>query len=90
MKVFKINDAFSIICESWNTKSAWGHKASIVDVGGKVYDVIKFRYYNRTWERWQYESILLQAFHNLEKKYSDIVPLKDRYQFYKSIKEKQY
>ena len=47
---------FSIYAESWSNSRAWGHRA-VLCVGACVWEN-KIRYYNRTWERYQYESVI--------------------------------
>jgi len=42
--------------ESYSTRNSWGHKATLF-VNGKAYCKAKIRYYNRTWEEYQYRSV---------------------------------
>ena len=48
---------FTLICESWKNRTSWGHKVSLykndVFVGSE-----KVRYYNRTWETYQYRTAI--------------------------------
>lgn len=60
MKVFNFKN-YTIVCESWETSHAWGHKATILWHGYSTRATAKIRYYNRTWERYQYESVILDA-----------------------------
>lgn len=55
---------FKLVCDSWNTRSSWGHevilyKNDIVKVGS-----IRIRYYNRTWENYQYQSAIKSVIYN--------------------------
>lgn len=48
---------FSIYAESWSNSRAWGHRA-VLKVNNWCTFESKIRYYNRTWERYQYESVI--------------------------------
>ncbi len=53
---------YTIVAETYETSSAWGHKATLL----KTYDgdvtatlaTHKIRYYNRTWESYEYQSVV--------------------------------
>lgn len=61
---------FTFFCESWSNSRAWGHRAVLMQDGRELQDQ-KCRYYNRTWECWQYQSIcegaVLSEIERLEK-----------------------
>ena len=51
----------------YETYSSWGHKAEIRGHIGESYvqkHDFKHRYYNRTWERYQFQSVLNTAFYD--------------------------
>ena len=53
---------FEFICESWSNSRAWGHRVKLYT--GTNYAPIadvKIRYYNRTWEAYQYQSCMRAA-----------------------------
>lgn len=79
-----INEDTKIVCRSYSTRSAWGHIA-ICEYKGKVVESVKVRYYNRTWERYQYESAMLLLVDKLDK--NNTIPLKDRYAMVINIKQ---
>lgn len=57
MRIEKINDRLSIGCEVWNRgNSAWGHRA-VLFVNGLSFEENKVRYYNRTWEAYQFDTV---------------------------------
>lgn len=63
MTFFKINDKLAIGAEVYETRYSWGHKANLYRVRTPEQSdewIIgdKITYYNRTWERYQFESIL--------------------------------
>lgn len=63
---FKINDKLAIGAESYETRYSWGHKAHLYRVktpaqNDELIQSTKIRYYNRTWERFQFESALFNV-----------------------------
>lgn len=50
-------DELKIVCFGYDTGKSWGHKAVILNNDMQV----KIVYYNRTWERFKYESVLYKA-----------------------------
>lgn len=57
MKTFTINKHIKIEAEYYETRYSWGHKAYLFINGHEVVDD-KITYYNRTWESYQFQSIL--------------------------------
>lgn len=49
---------FTLECESWSTRSSWGHEVTLYKNAVKI-GRVKVRYYNRTWECYQYQSAIL-------------------------------
>lgn len=56
-KTFTVSKDIYIVAETYETRYSWGHKAYLFKNGHEV-DYAKITYYNRTWEAYQYESIL--------------------------------
>lgn len=53
---------FEFVCESWSTSRAWGHRVKMyVDDCYYPSADVKIRYYNRTWEAYQYQSCMHAA-----------------------------
>lgn len=55
---------FTFVCESWNLRNSWGHevtlyKNDIVKIGRA-----RIRYYNRTWECYQYQNAIKEVIYN--------------------------
>ena len=46
-----------IECECWQSRQNWGHKATLYIDGIKTGPTKRATYYNRTWERYTYDSI---------------------------------
>lgn len=53
----KSGNEYNIVNEYWETSHAWGHKSTLIAPWGEV-ESHKVRYYNRTWERYTYESCM--------------------------------
>jgi len=58
MKIFRLNKTYSIVCNSENTRYGFRHLASLIKDGTKI-DGDKACYYNRTWESYEYQSVIL-------------------------------
>jgi len=57
MKTFKINKDFEIACEWKKTRTAFKHEAVLLKNGEEI-DRTKICYLNRTWERFDFESVI--------------------------------
>jgi len=77
MRIFNLDEKFNIVCNTADTKSGFKHVATLHRNGFSIAST-KICYYNRTWERFTYESILNKIiadnFEGTEKqKYLDVV-----------------
>ena len=60
MKTFKISKTIEIECESKSSKMGFNHIARLKINGLEIRkDIIK--YYNRTWEKFEYESVIVSV-----------------------------
>ena len=70
MKIFILNKKYSVVCDSKSTRYGFKHVASLCRNGIEIAET-KINYLNRTWERFDYESILnkiiSENFENKEK-----------------------
>lgn len=57
MQTFKINDNLEVVCEWVNTRNGFEHVATLL-LDGREQESVKINYLNRTWERYEYESVL--------------------------------
>lgn len=57
MKLFKIDNNLSVICESKPTRTAFKHEATLMRSSNDLLRV-KICYQNRTWEKYTFESVL--------------------------------
>lgn len=56
MRNFKITEKISILCEWKNTRNGFKHEATLL-INGIERDKTKINYLNRTWERFQFETV---------------------------------
>jgi hypothetical protein len=57
MKEFRINKNLTIVCTTINTRYGFKHEARLMNNGRQI-DFAKCCYYNRTWESFEYESVV--------------------------------
>ena len=57
MKTFQIDHNLTIVCEHQNTRSGFRHVAVLMQHGNEI-ERAKACYSNRTWERFEFESVL--------------------------------
>lgn len=55
---------FTFVCESWRTRNSWGHEVTLYKNDTFKVGRAKIRYYNRTWERYQYQSTIKRVIFN--------------------------
>lgn len=60
MKIFKCKayPEYEIVAYSYETRHSWGHKATLIHNGTHELNQYKITYYNRTWECYQYQSVI--------------------------------
>ena len=49
---------FTLVCESWSTRNSWGHEVTLYKNDYAKIGRAKIRYYNRTWECYQYQAAI--------------------------------
>jgi len=65
MQLFKLDDKYTVVCETKNTKQGFKHEATLLHNGYEKHKA-KVCYLNRTWERFTYETVLLRVILHLE------------------------
>lgn len=55
---------FTFVCESWSTRNSWGHEVTLYKNDYYKIGRAKVRYYNRTWESYQYQSAIKSVIYN--------------------------
>lgn len=59
---------FTFVCESWNTRNSWGHKVTLYKNDKVIIGQTKIRYYNRTWESYQFQSVIKNVIYDVLEK----------------------
>lgn len=85
MKLFKINDKITLSGEVYNNSQAWGHEVKCFYYDREIAKK-RVRYYNRTWERYQFESAFYSLVDQLDKEKE--IPTLERIEIYKWIKNR--
>lgn len=57
------NNQYTFFNEVWERGYNWGHR-SVLHLNGYKLTEAKVTYYNRTWESYQFQSVMLQAVEN--------------------------
>jgi len=58
MKIFELDKKYSVVCDTKENKTGFKHMADLCRFGQSIGNISK-QYYNRTWESFTYETILL-------------------------------
>jgi hypothetical protein len=63
MRIFSLDNQYNVVCNWQNTRYGFRHVATLHKNG---YEIAKAKccYYNRTWESYEYESVLLKVIEN--------------------------
>jgi len=57
MKIFTLDENYSVVCEAKKTRNGFKHEAKLCKQGEEI-SKAKICYLNRTWESFEYESVL--------------------------------
>lgn len=57
MREFKLNNEYSVVCQSLPRRGGFKHTATLLYNGNEVAST-KITYINRTWESFEYQSVL--------------------------------
>lgn len=58
MRQFTLSDKYSVVCESSDTRNGFKHTATLLTNGLDTGETVKCNYLNRTWESYDYQSVL--------------------------------
>jgi hypothetical protein len=61
MRIFKLNRVYSIACEFQDDKDGFSHLATLLKNGASYGEETSAKYYNRTWEAFEFETVLLKC-----------------------------
>lgn len=67
--IIKFNE-WDFVNNYWETSNAWGHECHLLKNGSEMAKA-RARYYNRTWEKYTYQSVMLEAVYNARKDHLD-------------------
>lgn len=56
---------FTFVCDSWNARNSWGLEVTLYKNDSFKVGFVKIRYYNRTWERYQFQSAIKSVIYNV-------------------------
>ena len=57
MQIFKLDENYTVVCETKDTRNGFKHEATLLRNNYSVCET-KICYLNRTWERFTYESVI--------------------------------
>lgn len=57
MKIFKVNENIEVVCEYEKTRNGFRHLATLI-YNGRDVETVKCTYQNRTWERYEFQTVL--------------------------------
>lgn len=59
MRIFELNNKYNIVCNFKKTRNGFKHEATLLKNSISVYST-KECYLNRTWEAYEYETVLIE------------------------------
>lgn len=83
MQLYKIDENLTLSGEVYSNSKAWGHEVKLF-INGYERAKHRVRYYNRTWERYQFESAFSGLVDKIDKE--NVISLADRYKIAQYIK----
>ena len=64
-RLYKHED-YTFVCNYWETSNAWGHEVHLIK-GLHEVSKARVRYYNRTWEKYTFQSAMFEAVENYKR-----------------------
>lgn len=58
MRIFNLNEKYSVVCHSEGTRYGFRHLATLMVDGREGWVTAKACYYNRTWESFEFQTVL--------------------------------
>lgn len=68
MSIFDLNNGCRVICEWKSRRGGFKHEATMIDENNQVIAKTKICYINRTWEGFQFQSVLNKICNQVFKK----------------------
>lgn len=51
---------YHLVAKSWSNSRGWGHECDLF-IDGDICNAVKIRYYNRTWEEYTFQSVMIKC-----------------------------
>lgn len=86
LTIHKHNE-YEFVCWWWETGNAWGHEVRLVKTGkagGCELGKARVRYYNRTWEKYTFQSAMFSALADYKK--SELAKFLEDYKYNNGLK----
>jgi hypothetical protein len=81
-RILKINDKLTIVCRAEYTRYGFRHIAELLDEYRATGITAKVCYYNRTWEAWEFQTVILKL---LEKIPESVLSKEENKKYYDSL-----
>lgn len=66
IKKYNINkNEYTFVCEVWSNYRSWGHRVNLLRNNYEIAEA-RIRYYNRTWENYEFQTCMLKAIRIIE------------------------
>lgn len=91
MEIRKLSNGYQFVNNSRGNRSGFVHETTLLNNNGLEVGNYKIQYYNRTWECYQYQSVMQSCIHNIiEKRKENFIRLsKEKYNIRRLTKEKR-
>jgi len=63
MTNFQINESTTVKCKTWSSRNGFLHTAELYQNGSRTHKA-QVKYYNRTWEKYQYQTVIRNVLEN--------------------------
>ena len=65
------SNEYSFVCEGWSNSKGWGHRVTLIK---NIYTMCeaKIKYYNRTWENYEFQTCMLKAISIVEEQKQEL------------------
>lgn len=75
MRIFRLDNEYSVVCTSEGTRYGFRHLATLVKNGRDI-SKAKVTYYNRTWEAFEFQTVVEKLIRGY---FSDDIKLRDKF-----------
>lgn len=91
MEIRELSNGFKFVNNSRGNRSGFVHETTLLSNNGLEVGTYKIQYYNRTWECYQYQTVMRSCIHDIiEKRKENFIKLaKEQYNIKRLTKEKR-